>query len=79
MQKRDELQSRTAEIYKAAPSTNSKSYSSAQKALKENEEQFFRSSEIDQMLPEHLREGDETSKSWGNLDPCFSGFSVVWL
>jgi hypothetical protein len=31
------------------------------------------------MLPEHLREGDETSKSWGNLDPCFSGFSVVWL
>lgn len=63
MQKRDELQNRTAEIYKAAPSTNSKSYSAAQKALKENEEQFFRSSEIDQMLPEHLREGDETSKS----------------
>lgn len=52
---RDKLQERTAEIYKVAPSTNSKSYKAAQKALKEDEEQFFRSSEIDQMLPEHLR------------------------
>ena len=63
MQKRDELLSRTAEIYKAAPSTNPKSYSAAQKALKENEEQFFRTSEIDQMLPEHLREIKELSQS----------------
>ena len=63
IQKRDELQSRTAEIYQAAPSTNSKSYSAAQKALKENEEQFFRASEIDQMLPEHLRESKEPSQS----------------
>ena len=63
MQKRDELLSRTAEIYKAAPSTNPKSYSAAQKALKENEEQFFRTSEIDQMLPEHLREIKEPSQS----------------
>ncbi|GAB6174534.1 SLATT domain-containing protein [Paradesulfitobacterium aromaticivorans] len=58
MQKRDELQDRTAEIYRVAPSTNSKSYSAAQKILKEEEEQFFRASEIDKMLPEHLREGN---------------------
>ena len=58
MQIRDELQNRTSEIYKLAPSTNSKSYSAAQKALKENEEQFFEASEIDKMLPEHLREGE---------------------
>lgn len=56
MQRRDELQDRTAEIYRVAPSTNSKSYSAAQKALKEDEEQFFKASEIDKMLPEHLRE-----------------------
>ena len=54
---RDKLQEQTAEIYKSAPKTNAKSYMAAQKALKENEEQFFRSSEIDQMLPEHLRKG----------------------
>lgn len=57
MQRRDKLQDRTGEIYRVAPSTNSKSYSAAQKALKENEEQFFKASEIDKMLPEHLREG----------------------
>jgi len=55
MQKRDELQDSTAEIYKAAPTTSSKSYSAAQKALKIEEEQFFKASEIDKMLPEHLR------------------------
>ncbi len=56
MQIRDELQDRTAEIYRVAPPTNSKSYSAAQKALKEDEEQFFKTSEIDKILPEHLRE-----------------------
>lgn len=54
---RDKLQEQTAKIYKSAPKTNAKSYMAAQKALKEDEEQFFRSSEIDQMLPEHLRKG----------------------
>lgn len=54
---RDKLQEQTAEIYKSAPKTNTKSYMAAQKALKEAEEQFFRSSEIDQILPEHLRKG----------------------
>lgn len=58
MQRRDDLQDRTAEIYRTAPSTSSKSYSAAQKALKEDEEQFFEALEIDKMLPEHLREGN---------------------
>ncbi|ENZ6560176.1 MULTISPECIES: hypothetical protein [Enterococcus] len=35
--------------------TNSKSYESAQKALKSEEEQFFTEEELDKMLPEHLR------------------------
>lgn len=55
MDKRDKLQERTSKIYKSAPSTDSKSYAAAQKALKYNEEQFFRTSEIDLMLPKHLR------------------------
>ncbi|MEL1134978.1 SLATT domain-containing protein [Desulfitobacterium sp. THU1] len=58
MKRRDELQDRTAEIYRVASSTNSRSYSAAQKALKEDEEQLFRASEIDKMLPEHLREAN---------------------
>lgn len=56
MQIRDELQNNTAEIYKVAPLTNSQSYKEAQKGLKNEEEQFFTSLEIDKMLPEHLRE-----------------------
>jgi len=62
MHRRDELQDRTAEIYRVAPSTNFKSYSAAQKALKEDEEQFFKASEIDKMLPEHLREENIQNK-----------------
>lgn len=62
MQRRDELQDRTAEIYRVTPSTNFKSYSAAQKALKEDEEQFFKASEIDKMLPEHLREENIQNK-----------------
>lgn len=61
MQIRDRLQNQTAEIYRIAPSTNAKSYASAQKALKENEEQNFQPLEIDKMLPEHLREGNYSS------------------
>ena len=55
MQKRDDLQNRTAEVYKVAPPTDAKSYAAAQKALKVEEEQYFTAKEIDQMLPEHLR------------------------
>lgn len=52
---RDRLQKQTARVYRSAPLTNTKSYMAAQKALKEDEEQFLRASEIDRMLPEHLR------------------------
>lgn len=54
--RRDELQIMTAEVYKTAPKTDSKSYSAAQKALKKDEEQFFSREELNLLLPEHLRE-----------------------
>jgi hypothetical protein len=53
--KRDELQWQTYTVYMEAPKTNAKSYKKAQKALQSEEEQFFTSEEIDQLLPEHLR------------------------
>ena len=56
MAKRDELQVRTSEIYKKSLPTDAKSYAAAQKALKYEEEQYFEPSEIDAMLPEHLRQ-----------------------
>jgi hypothetical protein len=52
---RDELHKKTMEIYKSAPITDSKSYSMAQKLLKDKEYQFFSREELDKMLPEHLR------------------------
>lgn len=54
--RRDLLSEETQAIYKIAPNTNSKAYEKAQKNLKENEFQFFRPEEIDQMLPETLRQ-----------------------
>lgn len=56
--KRDDLQLRVAKVYDDAPLTDAKSYSMAQKALKENESQFFTREELNQILPESLR------KSW---------------
>lgn len=53
--KRDALTEAVADVYSTSPKTDSKSYKQAQKALKDEEEQFFRSEEIDKMLPEHLR------------------------
>lgn len=52
---RDTLLNETYNIYKKSPKTNSRSYSKAQKALKNNEEQFFSDEELNQMLPSHLR------------------------
>ncbi|WP_416147011.1 hypothetical protein [Pseudomonas syringae] len=40
---------------RGAPQTDSKAYSSAQKALKDNEEYTFSDSEIDCFLPATLR------------------------
>ena len=56
MERRDKLQESTAKVYTTARPTDHRSYLAAQKALKEDEEQFFDTEEIDQMLPEHLRE-----------------------
>lgn len=55
MNKRDELQKRTAEVYNNSPRTDSKSYKAAQKALKTEEEQTFSEEEIDVMLPNSIR------------------------
>lgn len=55
MERRDDLQNRTAEIYAQSPRTDAKSYKQAQKALKTNEEQTFSEKEIDVMLPNSIR------------------------
>lgn len=55
MEKRDELQTRTAEVYSNSPRTDAKSYKQAQKALKTEEEQTFSEKEIDVMLPNSIR------------------------
>lgn len=53
--KRDDLQERTGKVYEQSPSTDSKSYKAAQKALKTDEEQTFSEKEIDLMLPNSIR------------------------
>ena len=60
IEKRDELQSQTDVIYRNMPKTNSKSFAKAQKALKENEEQFFSDDELNKMLPKthRIQKGD---------------------
>jgi hypothetical protein len=55
MNKRDELQERTAEVYASSPRTDVKSYKAAQRALKTEEEQTFSEEEIDVMLPNSIR------------------------
>lgn len=55
-ERRDSLSEQTQAIYRIAPNTNSKAYERAQRNLKENEYQFFNPEEIDQMLPETLRQ-----------------------
>jgi hypothetical protein len=57
--KRDELQNNTYEIYKKCPKTDFKSYQDTRKALKNEEEQFFTTEEIDKMLPSHLRTNEK--------------------
>lgn len=55
MLKRDELQNRTAEVYKNSLRTDAKSYKESQKVLKTEEEQTFSELEIDVMLPNSIR------------------------
>ncbi|MCK4476799.1 MAG: hypothetical protein KAU16_08745 [Methanophagales archaeon] len=54
-EKRDSLLSGLNEILENAPSTDSKAYSKARKALKIHEEMRFSNKEIDDFLPEELR------------------------
>lgn len=67
VKKRDSLSYKTGKVYETAPLTDQKSYCAAQKALKNEEEQFFTPQEIDRMLPAHLRiancENSEPSQS----------------
>lgn len=55
-EKRNQLIEETNLIYQSVPQTSNKAYSQAQKALKENEEQFFTKEELNKILPEHLRD-----------------------
>ena len=53
--RRDELLGTVNGIYSREPITGSVAYKMTQKALKDNEEQFFSRDELNRMLPESLR------------------------
>lgn len=55
VKRRDELEIEAARIYRTAAQTTGKAYEKAQKALKQEEEQFFTNEELNLMLPPHLR------------------------
>lgn len=55
IKRRDELLQEQYLLYKAIPSTNSKAYTKAQKALKELEDMTFTDEEIDKFLPTRLK------------------------
>lgn len=59
-QRREELISRLAEIYRGAPPTDAKAYAQAQDALKNKEDLTFSEQEIDLLLPNALRRGGQT-------------------
>ena len=56
MTERKILQEKTYKIYSCSPKTDRKSYVEAQKALKVEEEQFFTTNELNEILPSHLRD-----------------------
>ena len=58
--KRNELQQRVSKVYNDAPLTDEKSYSIAQKMLKEKESQFFAREELNKILPESLRKSSQS-------------------
>jgi hypothetical protein len=57
-QQRDDLITALHGIYSGAPSTTSKAYREAQKALKFREDMTFNDAEIDALLPQELRRTD---------------------
>lgn len=54
-QRRDDLQSALAAIYKSAPGTTPKAYGKAQRALQAREDYTFNPREIDKFLPHALK------------------------
>lgn len=53
--RRDDIQSRLAEIYRGAPPTDATAYAAAQDALKNREDLTFSERELDLLLPNALR------------------------
>jgi len=60
IRQRDELQTKTGDVYKDAPKTGKSAFAKAQNALKINSEQFFSDDELNKLLPEHLRFSKDT-------------------
>ena len=60
-QERDVLMENLHSVYSGAPSTTSRAYREAQKALKHNEEMTFSDSEIDAFLPKELKRGQRSA------------------
>lgn len=56
-ERRDNLQSALAAIYKSAPGTTPKAYGIAQKGLQQLEDYTFNAGEIDKFLPASLKRG----------------------
>ena len=59
LERRDKYTEELSEIYKTELPTNAKAYKLAQKALKQEEEQYFSDSELNLLLPKHLRTNNE--------------------
>ena len=55
LERRDKFTEELSEIYKSELPTSAKAYKLAQRALKNEEEQFFSDSELNLLLPKHLR------------------------
>ena len=61
LDERDTLMKELHLVYSAAPSTNSRAYRNAQKALKQDEDMTFSDKEIDAFLPQELKRSDQAT------------------
>ena len=57
-EQRDILQDTVSKINRKYPETDGKSYAAAQNALQNEEEQTFREGEVDELLPDGLRDSE---------------------
>jgi len=62
-QRRDRVLAELQEVYKSAPSSNSKAYRKTQQALQKLEDMTFTDKEIDDFLPGELKRNHLTSKN----------------